>query len=169
MPRTSLQDARSLVDPLFTYNWDLIVPAMPGTPDSRTFTFKATSASIPGSMVEQVAVNLGPAELRYMGRENNSHSFAVTLHETRDVGTRGMLMRWKKLGRNNADNSGSYKSVYSTTIELVLYDDIPQVVKRIRLLGAFPETIDDSSLDRASGAVSTSVTFSYDDFIDEDE
>ena len=32
MPRTSLQDVRSLPDPLLTYNWDLIIPSMPGTP-----------------------------------------------------------------------------------------------------------------------------------------
>jgi hypothetical protein len=39
--RTSLQDVRSLVDPLQTYNWDVIISAMPGTADSRTFTYKA--------------------------------------------------------------------------------------------------------------------------------
>lgn len=169
MPRTSLQDVRSLADPLMTYQWDLIVPTMPGTPDSRTFTFKATSAVAPGRTLEQVAVNLGPVELRYAGRENNTHSFPVTLHETRDVGTRAMLQRWQGLARNNRENTGNFKSVYATTIELVLYDDTNQVTRRIRLLGAYPETVDDSSLDRASAAVSVSVTFSYDDFEDLEE
>lgn len=162
MARTSLQDVRSLPDPLFTYNWDLIIPVMPGTPNTRSFTYKAVSASIPGSMLEQVPVNLGPVELRYAGRENFSHSFSCTLHETRDVGTRDMLRRWQRIARDNTLNTGTYKDIYSTTIELVLYDDIPMEVKRIQLVGAWVETFDDSPLDRASGTVQTNVTFSYD-------
>lgn len=166
MARTSLQDIRALPDPLFTYNWDLIIPTMPGTPNSRSFTYKAMTTSIPGAQLENVTVNLGPAELRYAGRENYSHSMQVTLHETRDVGTRDMLRRWQRIARDNTLNTGTYKDVYSTTIELVLYDDLPQEVKRIRLVGAYVETFDDTSLDRASAAVSTSVTFSY-DYIEE--
>jgi hypothetical protein len=166
MPRTSLQDVRSLPDPLFTYNWDVIVPSMPGTPNSRAFTFKAMTTSIPGSLLEQVAVNLRGVELRYAGRENFSHSLAMTIHETRDVGTRDMLRRWQKIARDNRTNSGSYKNVYSTTVELVLYDDIPLEVKRIKLVGAWVENVDDASLDTASAAVSISCTFSY-DYVDE--
>lgn len=164
MARTSLADARSLPDPLLTYNWDIIVPIMPGTSNTRSFTFKALSTSIPGKMLEQVPVNLGPAELRYAGRENNSHSWACTIHETRDVGTRDMLRRWQSLARNNIANTGTYKAIYAVTADLVLYDDIPSEVRRITMLGLWPETIDDSQLDRASGAVQVSVTFSYDDF-----
>lgn len=162
--RTSLSDVRALPDPLMTYNWDLIVPIMPGTANTRPFTFKALSAVIPGKLLEQVPVNLGPAEVRYAGRENNSHSWACTFHETRDTGTREMLRRWQQLARNNIANTGTYKDVYAVNAELVLYDDIPNEVRRFVLFGVFPETIDDSSLDRASAAVQISVTFSYDDF-----
>ena len=73
-----------------------------------------------------------------------------------------MLRRWQRIARDNTLNTGTYKDIYSTTIELVLYDDIPLEVKRIQLVGAWVETFDDSPLDRASGAVQTSVTFSYD-------
>lgn len=166
MSRTSLLDVRSLKDPLLTYNWDVIIPILPGTSDSRPMTYKAMSATIPGRTLEQVAVNLGAVEVRYAGRENNSHSWAVTFHETRDVGTRQALLRWQAIARNNRLNSGTYKSIYSATVQLVLYDDIPSEVRRIVMLGVWPETVDESSLDRASGAVSTSVTFSYDDFED---
>jgi hypothetical protein len=135
---------------------------MPGTANSRSFTFKATSASIPGSMLESVPVNLAGVELRYAGRENNSHSFPITLHETRDAGSLAMVRRWQKIARNNNLNTGTYKDIYSTTVELTLYDDANIAIKTIKLIGAWVETIDDSSLDRASGAVSISVTLSYD-------
>jgi hypothetical protein len=164
MPRTSLQDVRALPDPLLTYQWDVIIPTMPGTPNSRSLTFKALSAVIPGSMIEQVPVNLGAVEVRYAGRENNSHAFPMTIHETRDVGTRDMLLRWKKTARDNQNNTGNYKSVYSTSVELALYDDTNAVTRRIRLIGAWIETLDDAPLDRNSAAVSISCTLSYDDF-----
>lgn len=167
MPRTSLADVRSLPDPLFTYNWDIVIPNMPGTSNSRSFTFKAMSTSIPGKLLEQTPVNLGPAELRYAGRENNSHAWACTIHETRDVGSRDMLRRWQSLARNNRANTGTYKEIYATTADLILYDDIPLEVRRIKMYGLWPETIDDSTLDRASAAVTIQVTFSYDDFDDE--
>jgi hypothetical protein len=161
--RTSLQDVRSLSDPLQSYNWDLIIPVMPGTSNSRTFTYKAQSTSIPGFQLEQVPVALHGVELRYAGRANFSHSFQVTLIETRDIGTRDMLRRWSRLARDWTTNTGTYKEIYGTSVELVLYDDIPIEIKRIRLVGCWPETVDDSSLDGTSSAVvTTSVTFSYD-------
>lgn len=166
--RTSLQDLRSLPDPLQSYNWDLIIPVMPGTADSRTFTFKAQSSSIPGFLLEQTPVALHGIELRYAGRANYSHSFPVTLIETRDVGTRNMLRRWQKLARNWQTNTGSYKEVYATTIQLILYDDVPNEILSMNLVGCWPETVDDSPLDSTSSSVvTTNVTFSY-DFIEED-
>ena len=166
MARTSLQNARSLPDPLFTYNWDIFIPNLPGGGDTRALTWKATSASIPAVLLESVPVNLGPVELRYAGRENYSHSWPVTLHETRDVGSRAAILAWQKIARDNINNTGNYKEVYAPSMELVLYDDIPAEVRRIVLYGVWPETVDEPQLDRASGAVSLAVTFSYDYFED---
>jgi len=166
MPKTSLQDIRALPDPLFTYQWDVYIATLPGTGNSRSLTYKATSTSIPGSTLENVPVNLAGAELRYAGRQNYSHSFTLTLHETRDVGSLEMLRRWQRVARDNTLNTGTYKSVYATSVELVLYDDTNSEVRRITLIGCFPETIDDAALDRASGAVSINCTLSY-DYIEE--
>jgi hypothetical protein len=60
------------------------------------------------------------------------------------------------------NNSGSYKSTYGVTGELALYDDLPQVVKSIRIRGLFPESVGDVALDQSSGVIQYSVTFSYD-------
>lgn len=167
MARTSLQDLRSLPDPLQQYNWDIFVPVMPGTPNSRAFTFKAMTTSIPGAMIEKVEVPLHGVQVNYAGRANYSHSLQVTLLETRDNTSRDMLRRWQRLARDWLTNTGSYKDVYSTTVELVLYDDIPTEVKRIKLIGCFPETVDDSQVDgSASAAVQISCTLSY-DYIEE--
>ena len=164
MARTSLENIRSLPDPLLTYNWDIFIPNLPGGGDTRAITWKAVSTTIPSIMLEPVNVNLGPAELKYAGRENYSHSWQVTLHETRDVGTQLALMAWQKIARDNNTNTGNYKSVYAPSAQLVLYDDIPSVVRTLTLHGLWPETVDEAALDRASGAVQIGVTFSYDYF-----
>jgi hypothetical protein len=136
---------------------------MPGTPNSRAFTFKAMTTSIPGSLIEKVEVPLHGVQLNFAGRQNFSHSLQITLLETRDVGTRDMLRRWQQTARDWLTNTGSYKETYSTTVEMVLYDDIPQEVKRIKLIGCFVETLDDSQVDgSASAAVNISCTLSYD-------
>ena len=167
MARTSLADVRTLPDAFQQYNWDLIIPTMPGTPNSKPFTFKAMTTSIPGSLLEKVPVNFHGVEVGYAGRENYSHSLAITLLETADIGTRDMIRRWQKVARNNRSNTGSFKDTYATTVELVLYDDLPTERKRIRLIGCFPESLDDASLDGgSSGIVQVSCTLHYDE-IDE--
>jgi hypothetical protein len=168
MARTSLQDVRSLPDPLQQYNWDLFIPIMPGTPNSRAFTFKAMTTSIPGALIEKVEVPLHGVQVNYAGRANYSHSLPITLLETRDVGTRDMLRRWQRTARDWITNTGTYKDVYSTTVEMVLYDDLPTEIKRIKLIGCFVESLDDASVDgSASAAVNISCTLSY-DFLEED-
>lgn len=150
------------------YNWDIFIPNMPGTPNSRPFTIKAMTTSIPGASIEKVEVPLHGAVNNYAGRPMFPRTLQMTLLETRDIGTRDMMRRWQKIARNLQNNSGAYKDVYSTTIEMVLYDDIPSEVKSIKLVGAWPETLDDSGVDGSqSAAVNISVTFSY-DFIDEE-
>jgi hypothetical protein len=163
VPRTSLQDIRSLADPLQQFNWDLVIPRMPGTGDSREFTFKAMTTSIPGMLLEQVPVNLHGMELRYAGRKNYSHALPVTILETSDISTRDMFVSWSELARSWLANTGSPKSIYGTNIILKLYDDTPAERKVITLVGAWPETVDDAALDgQASGIVTYSITFSYD-------
>lgn len=165
--RTSLQQVASLPDPLQTWNWDIHIPNMPGTADSRSFTYKAQTSAIPGFMLESVPVALHGVELRFAGRANNSHSLSVSLIETRDVGTRDMMLRWSRMARDWLTNSGNYKSVYATTLYLTLLDDIPNTVRTIILYGAWPENVGDGSLDGSqSGVVMTEVTFSFDYFDD---
>jgi hypothetical protein len=167
MARTSLQDVRSLPDPLQQYNWDLIIPLMPGTPNSRAFTIKAMTTSIPGAQLEKVEVPLHGVQLNFAGRPTFSRQLQVTLLETRDVGTRDMIRRWQRIARDMITNTGTFKEIYSTSMEMVLYDDIPTEVKRIKLIGCFPESLDDSQVDgNASQAVNISCTFNY-DYIEE--
>jgi len=114
-------------------------------------------------MLESTPVALHGVELRFAGRANFSHQLPLTLLENKDVSTRDMLNKWMRSARDWITNSGSYKDVYGVTVQLLLYDDIPQVVRTINLYGCWPETFDDASVDgQTSGAVQISMTLSYD-------
>lgn len=168
MARTSLQDVRSLPDPLQQYNWDVFIPVMPGTPNSRSMTFKAMTTSIPGALLEKVMIPLHGVEVGFAGRTNYSHSLPITFLETGDgAPTWTSLRRWQRIARDWSTNTGTTKDVYATTVEMVLYNDIPVEIKRLRLVGCFVENLDDSGLDgSASAAVNISCTLHY-DFVDE--
>lgn len=165
--RTSIQDVRSLGDPLQTYNWDVIFTRIPGTADVKPFTFKAMTTSLPGMLLESVPVALHGIELRYAGRANYTHQLPLTLLENRDVSTRDMFVRWNRSARDWISNTGTYKDAYSVTVQILLYNDLPEVVRTINLYGCWPENVDDTSVDgQASGAVQVSMTLSYDYFED---
>lgn len=167
MGRTSLQDIRSVGDPLQSWNWDFLLPNMPGTSDSRPFTIKCQTATIPGFQFEKVQVPLHGIELEYAGRLIYTHTFSVTVMETADANTRGMFVRWKELMRSWIANTGSMSDVYKTNGQLILYNDIPSVVRTVNIFGVWPETVDDFGLDGSqSSLVSYNVSFSYDYTID---
>lgn len=167
MARTSLADVRSLGDPLLSFNWDLILPRIPGYNDNREFTFKCQTAVIPGVLLEQVPVALHGVELRFIGRKNYSHSFPVTILETHDASTRAMFVAWSELARSWVLNTGTPKDVYAVPGQLVLYDDTPKIVRSITIFGMWPENIDDAALDgQSSGIVTYNITFSYDHVTD---
>lgn len=160
--RPGLQEIQSILDPLQAWNWNLLIPLIPGTADTRQISYKAISTTVPGSQVEQVPLETHGIKLNYAGRRVWSGTWNVTLVETRTASTRDSLLKWMDLARSWSGNSGSYKSVYGVTAELQLFDDLPQIIRSIRLYGLFPTQIDDASLEQSSSIVQYSCTFSYD-------
>lgn len=162
MARTSLNDVSSVQDPLQTWNWDLFLPSIPGGGNSRELTIKCISSTIPGSAVEQVGVEAHGVKLNFAGRRTWTGTWSATFFESRNSSTRDSFIKWLEFARSWKNNSGAYKADYAVSGELALYDDLPQVVRSIKMLGMFPLTVDDVSLDQSSGVVTYSVSFSFD-------
>lgn len=163
MARTSLSDVRSLPDPLQGWNYDLIIPNIPGGGDTRSLTIKCMTASIPGVSLDDVMVSLHGVEVKYAGREVFTHTMDVTYLETRDMGTRDALRNWMETARNVRNNTGGYKSEYATQANLQLYDDTGAVVRTIVMDGFFPQNLQDAALDGSNSTpVNVSVSFFYD-------
>ena len=163
MSRTSLSDISGLADPFMLYNFDLVLASAPGGGSNRGLTIQCMTTALPGWQIEQVTSALHGVEVTHAGRQVYSKTFQATFLETRTMEVRSRLLAWMMVARNNAANSGSFKSTYAVPATILLYDDIPNVIRTIQVFGVFPTSVDDLSLDGSSStAANTSVTFSYD-------
>jgi hypothetical protein len=165
--RTSLQDVLSLQDPALSYNFDLFLPNIPGSSDTRDLTFKCMTTDLPGVAVDPVDVALHGVNVPYAGRKIYTHTLNATFLETADWMTREKFRRWNEFMRSWRNNSGSLASAYKVDSQMVLYNDIPQVVRTTNLYGLYLETMAEVALDGgASNLISLQCTFKYTDWVD---
>ncbi len=121
------------------------------------------TTALPGMNLDNVEVALHGVTLNFAGRATYPGTFNATFLEMRDWGTREMFRRWRETIRSWTQNSGTFASAYKVTADLVVYNDIPQPVRTIRVYGVWPEQIADIQLDGgASNVVTTEITFRYD-------
>jgi len=167
MARTGLTEINELPDVLQGWNFDLVIANVPGGGDGRSLMVKCQTTAIPGVVIEPVLVGLHGAEVQFAGRQVYSHNFTATFIESVDISTRQALLGWSDFCRNTRDNTGRPKSEYSTTVDLVLYNDAGETVRTIRLFGAFILNLEEGALDGASSTpVILTASFSYDFFND---
>ncbi|BAG41587.1 tail tube protein [Ralstonia phage phiRSL1] len=168
MARTSVYDVTAVGDPALSWNYDLFLPAIPGTAETRQLTWRCMSTALPGSEVDRVDVQLHGVQLVYMGRRNWSHSFNSTFLEAIDWATRDAFVAWMEAGRSWVRNAGTESTTYKVNGQLVVYDDIPNVVKTVQVVGMWPQAIADVPLDGSQGGghVSLEITWAYDYTID---
>jgi hypothetical protein len=164
MARTSVFDLQAVGDPALSWNFDLFLPSIPGSADTRDLTWKCMSTGLPGSEINRVPVPMHGVELIYMGNRQWSHTFNTTFLEAIDWQTRTKLFNWMEAGRSWAKNSGSEAATYKVTGQITLYDDIPNVAKTITVYGMWPSNIADITLDGGNGTghVTQDITWSFD-------
>jgi hypothetical protein len=163
MARTSLYDISAVADPAQSWNFDLFLPTIPGSSDTRALTWKCMTTALPGFNLDRVVAPLHGMELVYAGRKTFSHSFTSTFMEAADWSTRSQFYAWSELTRSWINNSGSFASAYKVNGDLVVYNDLPQVARTIRCVGMWPAEVSDVELDgSASNLVTLSITWSFD-------
>lgn len=163
MARSSLYDAQAVADPAQSWNFDLFLPAIPGSSDTRALTWKCMSTGLPGFSIEKVAVPLHGVELQYAGRKTFSHSFQSVFMEASDWSTRSQFYSWSEATRSWINNSGTFASAYKVNAQIVVYNDLPQVSRTINVWGMWPEQVADVALDGANSTLVTlDITWSFD-------
>lgn len=163
MGRSSLQDVLSLQDPAVSWNFDLLLPSIPGSSDTRDLTFKCMTTDLPGSAIDPVEVALHGVTLQYAGRKTYTHDLNATFLESADYMTREKFRRWQESMRSWRNNSGSLAAAYKVQAQIVVYNDIPAVVKTCQVTGLWPATINEVPLDgSASNLVTLQIGFKFD-------
>jgi hypothetical protein len=110
MARTSLADVSSVADPATSWNFDLFLPSIPGSSDTRALTYKCMTSALPAFSMDRVSVPLHGIELVYAGRKTYSHSFSTTFMESSDWSTRSQFYAWAENTRSWVNNTGSLAS-----------------------------------------------------------
>jgi len=163
MPRSSLYDAQAVADPAQSWNFDMFLPAIPGSSDTRALTWKCMTSGLPGFNLDRVTVPLHGVELIYAGRKVYSHSFNSTFMEASDWSTRSQFYAWSEATRSWINNSGSFASAYKVNAQLVVYNDLPQVSRTITVYGMWPAEVNEVELDgSASNLITLNITWSFD-------
>lgn len=163
MARTSLYDVQAVGDPAQVWNFDLFLPAIPGSADTRALTWKCMTTALPGFLLDSVAAALHGVELRFAGRANYSHTFNSSFLETSDWSGRSQILAWKESARSWKNNSGSTSAAYKVPAQIVLYDDLPSVQRTINIYGLWPSEVADIELNGGESAiVQMNVTWQYD-------
>ncbi len=166
--RSSLQDVLSLSDPATQWNFDLLLPSIPGSADTRDLTFKCMTTDLPGTAIEPVEVPLHGVTLQRAGRRIFTHTLNSTFMETVDYATREKFRRWFETMRSWKTNTGTPSSAYRVSGQIVVYNDLPEVVRTCNITGMWPETMAEIPLDGASSALVTlQIGWRYDFWEDE--
>lgn len=160
--RTSLNDVLSLQDPAMSYNFDLFLPNIPGSSDTRDLSFKCMTADLPGVALEVADVALHGVQVPYAGRKLYTHTLNATFLETADWMTREKFRRWNEFTRSWKNNSGALAAAYKVNAQMVLYNDVPEVVRTTNLLGLWLESFAEVQMDGgASNLITLSCVFRY--------
>jgi hypothetical protein len=164
MGRTSLQDVQAIPDPALTWNYDLMLPSIPGSSDTRQLTWRCMSTTLPGSEMDRVDIRLHGVNIVRRGARNWGHTMNTTFLEAVDWNTRNAFFNWMESAQSWKNNTGSPSSVYLVNGQIVLYTDAPTVAKTVVVYGMWPQQIQDVTMDGAQGGshVSLEITWSYD-------
>jgi hypothetical protein len=162
MARTSHAHVMNLPDAATTWNFDLFVPAIPGF-GQNNLTYKCKTTTLPQSRIEPIKIELHGVGKQEAGRALYEHTFTAMFMETVDYKTYEAFRNWRDFMRSWKNNTGTDSAAYKVNLELDVYDNGPNLVKTVILVGAFVTDIGEVAYNGAeSVAVEMSITFSFD-------
>ena len=181
MGKVTLTEFQSLPDPLTSDLYEFVLGNIPGSSSSNATSGGGASASgikgggagalriqcqtvsIPTKTVEAVTVDLAANTLMFAGRMTFDHSMSITFVENRKMDIFNTLNAWAEYCRNKETQLGHYKADYSTTAELLVYDQIGTVIKTFKIYGLWINVIPEYAFDSsAANLITCASTFQFD-------
>jgi len=146
MSRTSFSEFRNLPDPFLTYNWDFVIPNVPNGGSSTDLRIRCAEVMLPGMEINWVGIELHGYKSFSAGAQTWTNRMQVVFLETRDLKVRNQIENWIKYARDTRQNTGTSKAAYSTTAQLILYNDVPAVARTVYMDAWWPMNLQDAQL-----------------------
>lgn len=146
------------------YLWEVVFTNPLGGGDADALMLRAQSTSIPGSSFGSILVAFKQSPgVKFPGKINMTHTWSVTFVEGTDKKVFDAVYAWKQLIVHDRLNIGGPDSTIKSDVYLSLLDQNGVVTTRIKLVGCYPESMDDTPVSyEEEAALMYTVTFSFD-------
>lgn len=161
----TLNDVRNLGDSLRQYNFELVIPNVPGGGDGDILRLHVISTTIPGLSSEMIERSQHGFTIKEAGRGNTPRSLACEFFENSDLVIFRMLQAWHKLQWDPQTGAQAQSSVYKTKAYLKVLGNDRSEKASILLEGLCIEDIPDIAMSgESSEQARVAPTFSYDNW-----
>jgi len=151
-------------NPARTYWWDIIIPKVIGGGNRDHMEVRAQSAAIPGRSFGEILVPYkGTGGVKFPGKLVFTHSWPVVFIEGTDQEIFDSIYGWKQTIQNARTGIGSLDSLIKADLYLRLLASDETVAKKIKLVGCYPQAVDDVPVSYDDeAAIFYNVNWSYD-------
>jgi hypothetical protein len=171
MPKVNLDEVISIADPLLSDNYELTFPDLPaaivqGGAD-RSLRIQCKTATLPGSTIEEVLIEVFGHKVRHAGQRLVSGSMAVAYAENAQMTIYNILSQWSDACRAMETQGCLTKDEYGVdAIFRVFAQDGTTEVASYKISGCWPKTLPELSFDGTSAqALQIDTEFSYDNVV----
>ena len=164
----TLEDIRGLALPVMQYNYEFIVPNLPGDSDSSsdTLRFLVNNCSIPSMSSEEIEVSHGGHVVNYAGRSMyGGRSFSAEFQDIEGMPIYTALTEWHRVQWDRQTGAQRPKTEYATDVYINVLNSNRSITNQYIMYGTWISNIGAITLDGSSSApVTISVDFKFDYF-----
>jgi hypothetical protein len=146
------------------YWWDIVIPSLIGGGDASSLEVRAQSTQVPGRSFGEILIPYkGRAGFKVPGQLVMSHIWPCVFVEGLDRKVFDAVLGWKQAVTDARTGKGGPDSIIKKDLYLRLTDGNGNVTNKIKLVGCYPQAMDDVPVAYDTEAVLMyNVTFSYD-------
>jgi len=150
------------------YLWDVVIPKLIGGGNKDHLEVRAQSTAIPGRSFGEILIPFkGTPGIKFPGKLTMSHLWPCVFVEGDDKEVFDAVYGWKQTIQDARTGIGRPDSFTKVDLYLRLLDRAGNVTLKIKLVGCYPQSIDDVPLSYDDeGGIMYNVGWSYDYWIE---
>jgi len=171
MANMSIENLKNnLTNPARSYLWEVLFANPIGGGDAETMELRCQTTAIPGRSVGEILIPFkGSAGMKVPGKLTMTHLWPATFVESTDKKIFEALQAWNQAIANARTGIGTLDALLKSNIYLRLLDAQGNIYLKIKLVGCYPQSVDDVPLAfETEGVIMYTVAFSYDYWEEQD-